>query len=885
LSLIPEQDKLSALGDNEVTDGRRKEQSTRVIADTASDAIITIDEDSTMLFVNPATEKIFGYSRAELKGQSLTMLMPDYLRHVHRNGLQRYLSTGQRHISWEAIELPGLHKNGREIPLELSFGEFTDNGKRFFTGIARDITERRRLERRLTAQYQAARILAEADSMAEAAPLLLQAVCESLGWELGQLWIVDQEATVLRWVAAWRVEGLDSADFEQVSRSRTFDRGIGLPGRIWATGAPAWIIDVATDENFPRAAFAEKAGLRSAFAFPIMLHGETSGVIEFFSRESQEPDRLLLEMMTGVGNQIGQFLERKQVEAEREQIVQREQRARGEAEAAMERVRCVQRVTDVALAHLTMDELLAELLARVAEAMRVDTVAILLLETNGNELVAWAAKGLEEEVEVGVRIPVGRGFAGRVAAMKMPVRIDDVDNSDVINPLLRRKGIRSLLGVPLLVGGRVIGVIHVGKFQPYKFTEDDTQLLQLVADRVALAIENARLFEEEHAAREEAEAANRAKDEFLTTLSHELRTPLTPIIGWIHMIRTGMVPTQESDHGLSVVEKNSLALKRLINDLLDMSAILSGKMRMESQPVHLRSAINEALETVRPAADDNRIHLKVSFAGWREPVIVNGDRTRLVQTFWNLLNNAVKFSGEGSEVLVSGEANGSDALISIEDSGRGITPDFLPHVFERFRQEDGSKTRLFGGLGMGLALVKSFVEAHGGSVGAESAGPGRGSRFTVRLPRHVEHVATAIEERPGNHEASMPQPAHLLVVDDDADTLEMLRAAFETRGFCVTACESAANALTAAQDGPFDAVVSDIGMPLVDGFELMRRLRELRHLSSVPAVALTGYASRKDAEMAEAAGFDAHVAKPVDPAELAALINRLLQPSSDKSPT
>jgi PAS domain S-box-containing protein len=881
--LIPGQDKLSARGDSAVTDGRREEQSTRVIADTASDAIITIGEDSNMLFVNRAAEKIFGYSRAEMQGQSLTMLMPDYLRHVHRAGLQQYLNTGQRHISWEAIELPGLHKNGKEIPLELSFGEFTENGRRFFTGIARDITERKRLERRLSAQYQAARILAEADSMADGAPVLLQAICESLGWELGQLWIVDDEAPALRWVAAWRVEGLDSSDFEQVSRNRTFDRGVGLPGRIWATGAPAWIMDTATDANFPRGPFATKAGLRSAFGFPIMLRGEVSGAIEFFSRESQEPDRVLLETMAAVGNQIGQFLERKRVEAEREGMVLREQRARGEAEAAMDRVRCVQRVTDGALAHLSMDELLAELLDRVREAMQVDTVAILLLEAKGNELVAWAAKGLEEEVAQRSRIPVGSGFAGLVAAEKLPVKIDDLDAAEVLNPLVRQKGIRSLLGVPLLVEGRVIGVLHVGKLTLHQFTEDDTQLLQLVADRIALAIDNARLFEEEHAARQEAEAASRAKDEFLTTLSHELRTPLTPIIGWIHMIRTGMVPSQESEHGLSVIEKNSHALKRLINDLLDMSAILSGKMRMESLPIRLEAALQEAVETVRPLAADSRIHLEVSFRDWPDSVIVRGDRTRLIQAFWNLLHNAIKFSKEAGEIKVNCEANGSNAIISIEDSGSGIPSSFLPHVFDRFRQADGSKTRQFGGLGLGLALVKSFVEAHGGTVQAASAGPGRGSKFTVSLPRHVEQpdVTAAAEKR--SQGVPIPPPVHLLVVDDDVDTLEMLRAAFETRGFHVTACESTADALAAAQNGPIDIIVSDIGMPRVDGYELMRRLRKLPRLEDVPAIALTGYASRKDADMAIASGFTAHVAKPAEPGELTALIDRLLQSSGARS--
>jgi len=852
-------------------------QLTRVIAETASDAIITIDEASTILFVNRATEKIFGYTRDELIGQSLTMLMPEYLRHIHRAGLQHYVTTGEHHISWEAVELPGLHKNGREIPLELSFGELTENGRRFFTGIARDITERNSLERRLTAQYQAARILAEADSLTAAAPKLLQAICETLGWELGQLWLADRESEVLRCKITWCIPSLNAAEFEEASHSRPIKRAMSLPGRVWASEHPDWISDLPGDPNFARAPFAAAAGLQSAFAFPVMIGGEVSGVIELFTRESRTPDQPLLEVMSGIGHQVGQFVERKRAEEERERIFAREQRARHEVEMAIDRMKRVQTLTDFALAHMSLDELLAELLNRVRDAMKADTVAILLIKAEGDELVAWAAKGLEEEVELDVRIPIGTGFAGRVAATRAPVVIEDLNQADVLNPLLRQKGVRSLVGVPLLVEGRVIGVMHVGKFTRHQFTEDETRLLQLVADRIALAIDNARLFEEERDARREAEAANTAKDEFLTTISHELRTPLTPIIGWIHMIRNGILPQKETAHGLSVIEKNSYALKRLINDLLDMSAILTGKMRMEELPVHLGAVVREAVETVRPFASARDIDLELTFSNWRDE-IVSGDRTRLAQVFWNLLHNAIKFSKPGGRVRVNCETNGADAVVHIEDAGQGITAEFLPFVFERFRQADGSKTRTHGGMGLGLALVKSFVEAHHGRVEANSKGRALGSRFTVRLPR--QSMSPALVPRDRSESEKQPIAAHILLVEDDPDTLEILRATFQARGFRVTTSESAAEALEVAPKEPIDLIISDIGMPEMDGFELMRRLREIAGLREVPAIALSGYASRKDADAALAAGFTAHVPKPVDPAELITLIDRLLKRNS-----
>jgi PAS domain S-box-containing protein len=851
-------------------------QFTRVIADTASDAIITIDDESTMLFVNRAAEKIFGYSRAELLGQSLTMLMPDYLRHVHRAGLKNYLELGERHISWEAVDLPGLHKTGREIPLELSFGEFSENGRRFFTGIARDISERRRLKRRLDAQFQVASILAASESVAAAAPALLEAIGENVGWELGQMWTVDRSADVLRAVAIWHAPLIQATEFEEASRNRTLGRGVGLPGRVWDAKASEWITDTANDPSFLRGAAAAKAGLSFAFGLPIMVDLEVSGVMEFFSRDAQIPDQSMLAIMSIVGQQIGHFVERKRAEEERAQIYDREQRSRQEVEAAIDRMRQVQSVTDVALAHLSMDELLAELLTRVRDAMNVDTVAILLLEPEGNELVAWAAKGLEEEVDLGVRIPVGAGFAGKVSATRNPVIINDLETADVLNPLFKEKGIKSLLGVPLLVEGRVIGVMHTGRFTRYEFTEDDTRLLQLVADRIALAIENARLFEEERTARRDAEAASRAKDEFLTTISHELRTPLTPIIGWIHMIRNGILPEQETVHGLSVIEKNSYALKRLINDLLDMSAILSGKMRMEELPVSLEQVVREAIETVRPLAASRNIDLVVTFHDWQNE-IVSGDRARLAQVFWNLLHNAIKFSAAGGRIEVDGEANEIETTVRIKDKGQGISAEFLPFVFERFRQADGSKTRSFGGLGLGLALVKSFVEAHKGTVTAESKGIDQGSCFTVTLPRLKPHVEAAPQAADNTRTELPPDEVHLLIVEDDPDTLEMLRATLEARGFRVTACESAPETLAMAPGIRVDLIISDIGMPEMDGFHLIEKLRELAGYQDVPAIALSGYASQKDAKAALAAGFNAHVSKPVDPAELIIMVNGLLQ--------
>ncbi|HXI61840.1 MAG TPA: GAF domain-containing protein [Pyrinomonadaceae bacterium] len=846
------------------------EQQLRPLIENATDIITVLNRDGTRRYVSPSIERSLGYTPEELTGKNAFEL-------VHADDLPEL-----QKLFVSGVTNPGLVVT-RQFRIKSKDGSWKIHeatahnllNDPTVSGVvinSRDITERKRLERRLTVQFEAARILAEAKSLNDAAPKLLQMLCESLGWDLGQLWIVDRDVQKLRWLAGWQVDSLVADDFAAASRGRLFSRGIGLPGRVWANGTSQWILDIAEDANFPRGASASQANLRSAFGFPIRLGDEVSGVMEFFTREHQSSDPSLQDVMTAIGSQIGQLVERERVEEERSKLFEREQRSRLELEATMERMRQVQIVTEVALAHLSLDKLLAELLDRVRDSMDVDTVVILLLEEN-SELVAWAAKGLELDVKI--RVPVGAGFAGRVAERKAPIAIDDIEKADLHTPFLREHGVKSLLGVPLLIEGRVLGVIHVGRLVVRPFTDGDTRLLELVAFRVAMAIDNARLFEEERTARRDAEAASRAKDEFLTTISHELRTPLTPIIGWIHMIRNDLLPQKEAAHGLQVIEKNSHALKRLINDLLDMSAILSGKMRMEQNLVLLDGAIREAVEMVRTQASAREVRLEIGLSNSRDAV-VTGDRTRLVQAFSNLLDNAIKFSPERGLVKIACEVNGDNAIVRVEDKGRGISSEFLPFVFERFRQEDGSKTRVHGGLGLGLALVKSFVEAHHGSVQADSAGTGHGSRFTIMLPRTKAAVAHASQPRT---EGAQAAPAHLMIIEDDADTLEMLRATLEAHGFKVTACESAAETLELAPANSVDLIVSDIGMPQMDGFEMIKRLRELDQYKSVPAIALSGYASNKDAKSALAAGFDAHVSKPVDPAELLRLINKLVKKS------
>jgi PAS domain S-box-containing protein len=291
---------------------RESEESYRVVAETAGDGIIKINETSRILFANHAVQDIFGYTAAELIGQSLTKLMPEHLRQVHKAALRHFIDTGTKRINWSGTELTGLHKDGRKIPLEISFGEFIKDGHHVFTGIVRDISERKRRERQSAAQHAVTRILSEFSSLSEISPRILRALGESLGWSMGAFWTVDQTARWLRCLHSWS-EGTSSSEFETHCHECTFKIGIGLPGRVWQAAKAAWIPDV-TRDSFSRAPFAVKEGLHAAFGFPILLGSEVLGVLEFFSREIREPDTELLQMLDVIGHQVGQFLERKRLE-------------------------------------------------------------------------------------------------------------------------------------------------------------------------------------------------------------------------------------------------------------------------------------------------------------------------------------------------------------------------------------------------------------------------------------------------------------------------------------------------------------------------------------------------------------------------------------------
>jgi PAS domain S-box-containing protein len=713
--------------------------------------------------------------------------------------------------------------------------------------LAAIVTERRQAERHLSGSLSVTRILAESPALADALPHILQRICKAFGWEVGAMWMVDPEAQVLRCLKVWpslgSSDGLAASKFEATSYEFQFPSGVGLPGRVWRDLQPAWIPDVTKDANFPRGAAAAAEGFHAAFAFPIFSGENFLGVMEFFSHEIREPDKALLATFAGIGSQIGQFVER--MEWEQELFESRE---------------------------------------RLVMAMGASGMGTWTRDLDGTNRVQWSPE-LEEifGLKPGEFPETEEAFFDFVHpedldALRQAVA-DAIDNRTDYEIDFRYY---TRDGKP----GWMIGrgrAFYDADGKPYRLAG----LGWDVTGRKQAEEERERLSESERAASTEAEDANSIKDEFLATLSHELRTPLTAMLGWLSMLRAERLDQETTVHALETVERNARAQAQLIEDLVDVSRIAGGKLKLDVRAIDLMPVIAAAVDIVRPAANAKGVHIHVSSDATAG--VVSGDPARLQQVIWNLLSNAVKFTSRDGHVYVSFRRSDSSAELVVRDTGMGIHPEFLPRVFERFRQAESPLTRSHTGLGLGLAIVRHLIELHGGTVAAESPGEGLGATFTIRMPLTAilseEGAAYGSDQFVDQKARTDRQPlegVRVLVVEDEPDARELLSLTLECSGAKVEAVESAQEALENLAVFKPDVLLSDIGLPVESGYDLIRKVRSLAsEASNIPAVALTAFATEKDRQLAISAGFQMHLAKPVEPDILVETIERLANSSDD----
>ena len=567
-------------------------------------------------------------------------------------------------------------------------------------------------------------------------------------------------------------------------------------------------------------------------------------------------------------------------------------------EALLERAKLATLYGDIGNA-LVQSDSLPNLLNRCTEILvghlDVAFARIWTLEENEKVLELSASSGMYTHLDgLYSRVPVGELRIGRIAQEGKPHLTNDVIHDPCISDLecAEREGLQAFAGYPLIVEDRLVGVLAL--FSKHPMSGLTLEAMETVSKGIASGIERKqtedkrrRLLSSEQEARQTAENANRLKDEFLATLSHELRTPLNAILGWSQILKTRKFDEFESRKAFSTIERSARAQNQLIDDLLDVSRIITGKLRLDVRAVELPDVISAAVDAARPAAEAKNIRLQTLIDPQAGPI--SGDPDRLQQIVWNLLSNAVKFTPKDGRVQIQLERVNSHVEIVISDTGKGIEPEFLPYVFDRFRQSDGSMTRRHGGLGLGLAIVRQLVELHGGTVTVISAGEGQGATFTVFLPLlpvRTEPVGDEQQIHPSARTETENSPiefAHelegvnVLLVEDEADSRDLLKVVLASSGAHVTTANSAGEAFEKIKIEKFDVIVSDIGMPDEDGFSLIGKIRNLPddQNGTVPAIALTAYARAEDRIRALRSGFQLHIAKPVEPTELVAAVANL----------
>jgi signal transduction histidine kinase/ActR/RegA family two-component response regulator len=545
-----------------------------------------------------------------------------------------------------------------------------------------------------------------------------------------------------------------------------------------------------------------------------------------------------------------------------------------------EQLRALTRLQDLSLtlsATLTLDETLDAIIDAAMTICRADYAAISSMDESGQlELVRH--RGLSDEYISQRKLTRFEPSVAGMLSDHRPVIIEDVEQMARTSPnytAWKNEGIRSIVSLPLISEGDMFGVIGAGSREARFYSQTEIDAMAILSAQAGAAIINARLFEQ-------LKEANRAKDEFLATLSHELRTPLTPILGWMHILK----PFGEQDEllaqGLEVIERNASQQASLINDLLDLTRIVSGKIKLALEPTDIGSLVQSAVEQMRPQASARQLEIDASLPD--RCIVLNLDTARIQQVVANLLQNAIKFTPEGGHIRVSlareHSRSGSpdSVVIEVSDDGIGIDPKFLPHIFERFSQAHGGINRCYGGLGLGLAIIRSVVEMHEGQVTASSPGPGLGSSFKVRLPLAVDHTSGS-RKKTAKSDMDDTNSEHLglrvLVVEDSRDTLDMLQLWLELFECDALVATDAMEGLKIAREQRPDLIISDIGMPGMDGYDFIQQLRKTEGLEHTPAIALTGYAQKQDRDLALLAGYNAHLAKPARMSALLSLIKEL----------
>jgi PAS domain S-box-containing protein len=818
--------------------------------ESSEDAILGQTFEGVLAHWNAAAERLFGWSAGEAVGRSVFSFLVPPDRRDELLGALRRVRRGEQVEPFATVR---LRKNGRTVPVSVRISPIrTAEGEIVgASAIDRDISRQHAFEQRRSARLAISQVLAHERDEQQAVTRILEAVCTALQWDAGCFWQVDPEENGLRCRNFWQAPSQELGEFRRASLELALEPGRSLPGRAWQTGRPVWMADVTVDPHFIRAKQAKAVNLHGGFACPVVMGRQCLGVIEFFSHEIQEPDEDLLEMMTTVAGQVGQFIERLDSD-----VTLRRQG---------ERLKLLWEAAAVLLTANDPDAMMRELFAKVAEHLGVDTYFNFVVDETGEALRLVSCIGVPDETVDSIRrLEFGQTLCSTIALKRQPIVVTHIQESgDPKVQLLRALGVRTYAGNPLIAEGQLIGTLAFASRTKDRFDQDELSFLETLCHYVTFAYVRLRLLEQ-------LQETDRRKDDFLATLAHELRNPLAPIRNGLEVIRRAGDDRQTVEEARAMMERQLAQMVRLIDDLLDISRITRNKLELRKAQVELRSVIESAVETAQPLIDEAGHQLTVGLPPG--PVLVDADPTRLAQVFANLLTNSAKYTEQGGRIWLSAERHGSDAVVSVRDTGIGIAAEHLPKLFEMFSQVTPALERSQGGLGIGLALVKGLVEMHGGSIEARSDGVGKGSEFTVRIPLLITSSRPA--PAPVPVEAPPAEQLRILVVDDNKLGAKLMALTLELEGHEVHTAHDGQEAVTAVSSLKPDVILLDIGLPRLNGYEACRQIRQLPEGDRITMIALTGWGQEEDKRKAHEAGFDHHCTKPVDVRDLKPLLVR-----------